>query len=307
MPRRRIRPTHFELETNAGYLRVTPLVYVGGTIFLVLGRPLVMRYMALPQHDPLDGLEEGSLQPEDVALPRQGPAVASATQVSAAPPAAKASSTKTFFGSAGWYLDKAVFLIGTGAAISAARSVLGYFVGAICIVGWLPPYKNLTISTASVACIVGGTVIGAVVGLLGFLALCVRRARMSTEERKLQDELAAKRSKQGGFLRDADLAVFKAEPVEVSAVISCAVRFNAPGMVLGMTLVPWVATAAREAGFGYDHAALLSAWGVIVPYIPNIIGAMHGTLSLDPVGGWKSGSKFWTSIEKAAHDAVVNG
>ncbi|KAI9057247.1 hypothetical protein FKP32DRAFT_1598355 [Trametes sanguinea] len=297
MPRR-IKPTHFDLESKPGYLRVTPLFHVGGTIFLVLGRPRVIRYMSLPAHDPLDGLEEGLIQPEDVAAPQQGPVAASPTQVPPAPPVVNGTSAREIFTNAGWYLDKAVILVGAGAAISAARSILVYTLGAFLVMGWFSPYKNVATSTATVACIMGGTVLGAAVGLLGFLALCVRRVRMSTEERKLQDDLAR-------FLAGSDIAVFREEPVEISDVIPYAARFGAAGMVLGMIIVPSVAVAAREAGFGCGHAAMLSGWGVTVPYIPNILGAMHGILSLDPVGGWQSGSKFWTAIDKATHDALM--
>ncbi|OSD06440.1 hypothetical protein PYCCODRAFT_1431440 [Trametes coccinea BRFM310] len=301
-------PMQLQPESKAEYLRATPLMHAG-RVFLVLGGPVVPPYEALPQYDPLDDLEKGCLPvmgAEEVATPPESPTITSTTEVSA-PPAAKVVSARVVFANFGWYLGKAVFLVGTGAAIAAFCSVLGSIIGAACVVGWLPPYKNFSVLAGTLACIVGGAVIGAAIGLLTFLAMCVRRARMSQEERKLQNELAAKKAAQGGFLHGDDYKKFNEEPMEFPNMVLCVALCSAPGMVLGMAIIPWLAAVAQETGFGYGNAAFLGAWGIIVPFIPSIVGAVLGTLfSLDPVGGWNAGSDFWPCLGQAVHEIYGN-
>ncbi|KAI9057249.1 hypothetical protein FKP32DRAFT_1598358 [Trametes sanguinea] len=300
-------PTQLETEFKAGYLRATPLLHAG-RVFLVLGGPVVPPYAALPQYDSLDDLEKGFLPvmgPEDVVTLPESPAV-TPTSEAPEPPAAKVVSARIVFASVGWYLGKALFLVGTGAATSATCSVVGSIVGAACVVGWLPPYKNFSALAGLLACVVGGAIVGAATGLLTFLVMCVRRARMPREERKLQNELAAKKAAQGGILHGDDWKTFNEEPMEFVNMVLCAALCSAPGMVLGMAIVPWVAAVAQESGFGYGNAAFLGAWGIIVPFIPSIIGAVLGTLvSLNPVGGWNAGSDFWPSLGQALHKAYI--
>ncbi|KAH9885762.1 hypothetical protein C8Q73DRAFT_624081, partial [Cubamyces lactineus] len=184
-----------------------------------------------------------------------------------------------------WYLRMCLLLAIVGAGVSFACSFIGYFLGMITFLAWRAPWSQLDVKTALTACAIGSPLVGATVGFIGFLAMCVRRARMSAEKRAKMEEYAAC-ERVGEWLPMDEWREYVAEPVEILSVGVGAASCSGVGMVLGMALVPGLAAVAHEAGFGLGHAALLGLWGTMVPFIPHFIGAVFGTLwDCDPVGG----------------------
>ncbi|KAL7278863.1 hypothetical protein ACG7TL_006694 [Trametes sanguinea] len=240
-------------------------------VFFRFGGSPPSSYMALPQYDPTDDLENGLLSVLEAAIvvPQPDNPTAASPEEAFSPPLASA---RDFVWDA--VVDTTWYLVATGAFMSLVCSVFGYFLALCVFVGFFPPFGNLPFATGIPARAVGGVVGGGTVGLLRFVSLCARRARMSAEERRMQNRFVG----------------------------SCAF-----GMVVGMALVPNLADAAQEHGFRLVHAVFLGLLGVTSAFLPNIVGCVRGPVRR--LEGWSRllgrGRRLSASVVRTGRDECV--
>ncbi|CDO77388.1 hypothetical protein BN946_scf184835.g10 [Trametes cinnabarina] len=271
-------PERSRSHLKEGNVHATPLLHAGRA-FLILGGPVVPPHQALPYYGPVEYDIEKSL--------RSASEIGEAVATPGSPTTNGISPTSIH-----------ECLINTAC-------IWACIIGEVFVLGFISPYKDLPPIPGAVGCAVGGAILGGAVGLLGFLAMCVRRARMSAEERQLQNMLAAKEAAQGVLWGD-EYKTFVREPIEILTIVPVAALLGAFGLVLGMAIVPRVAAAAQEIGLNYGQAAFLGMWGVAVVFLPSIIGAfISAVFWRDPIGGWHAGSDFWPAVGNAWLNAVT--
>ncbi|CDO77389.1 hypothetical protein BN946_scf184835.g11 [Trametes cinnabarina] len=290
--------------TDERVLRATPLLHAGRA-FLILGGPVVPPYSALPSYGPVVyDIEKGLLTEIDVGdsfAPPDDPTIG--TDRSLTPAAAHKGGVLT---NTVWYLWRGITLLSAGVPTAYMSSMSAYGFGRLFVLGFFSPYKDLPVLSGMVACFQGGIMIGGAVGVLGFFALCLRRACMAPEERQLQNMLAAKEAVQWRLEGEDRKAIIR-EPVEVNTVVPLAALLGAFGLVFSMAFKPGLAAEAQEIGFRYWHAVLLSVWGIIVVFLPSLIGAAISALfHRDPVRGWNAGSVVWRGIGSTWLESMRN-
>lgn len=174
-----------------------------------------------------------------------------------------------------YYLRMLVYLMLIGAAISTFASLLGFVLSMVAVLGFVSPTNRIPGDAALLACVAGGPIVGAIVGLGGWLHLCTLH-------------LLAARSRTGlatfQRLRDADENAPDKE--EVLYVMGGAALASVLALAVGLSVVPALAAVAHEVGFSVGLALGVGVWGATVPFVPAIVGAVFTTLSdCNPASG----------------------
>ncbi|KAI0649572.1 hypothetical protein C8Q79DRAFT_904410 [Trametes meyenii] len=271
----------------------------GSRFFLVLGGPAAPQYVRIPTSGSEVDLEKGLLAPADVSLP-DSPVLAT-TQVPATPPglvpSTPATPSRLTFANALWLARMGLLLIISGAGVALLTSVVAFCLGMLAVLGWYAPFSGIPGLAAFTACAAGGPILGAAAGAAAFVALCVRRVRMTLDELKEETRVDAKRARRE-WVGSEEWRM--EEPWELWGGMGVAALLGAFGLAVGLVVVPGLADVAAEAGWSMWHAVAVGVWGVTVPFIPCIIGAVVTTLSsCDPVRGFEGGCEFWMACATA--------
>ncbi|OJT03224.1 hypothetical protein TRAPUB_6221 [Trametes pubescens] len=273
------------------------------SLFFALGRlptwaapPQPPQYERLPSSE--DGVELKDVLPSPAA-PGGAPATAvvltplaaadSAGPTTPAPAPASHSCAAEAVYNAVYYLRMLIYLMLVGAAISTVASLFGYALSLVAVLGWVSPTNRLPPDAGFTACAAGGPIVGAFVGLGGWLHLCTLH---------LLAFRAASRSELPTFQRlraahASENAPGSDEPLYVMAGAALA---SVLALAVGLTVLPALAALAHEVGFSVGLALGVGVWGATVPFVPALVGAVFTTLSdCNPAAGAECACCCWLS------------
>ncbi|KAI0364489.1 hypothetical protein BV20DRAFT_956144 [Pilatotrama ljubarskyi] len=277
--------------------RATPFMQAQ-KLFLVLGAPAAPQYVPIPTSGSDEDLEKGLLTAAEVSgvnSPPESPTSATIeAQVPPVPSRLTGHALRRAFTNLVWSVRMGLYLALWGVGVALICSFLGFILGMVTLFAWIAPFNDFPAGTAFAACAAGAPIVGAAAGFSGFLCLCVRRARMTAAAKEDYTRLEARR-RAGDFEAKMD---DRSEPSweEWGTVIAGAALLSPLAFVLGMAIVPGFATIGQGVGFGFGHAVAIGVWGICVPFIPSLIGAVFTTLlSCDPMSGAEAGCSFWAA------------